>query len=598
MDPLPEDAIHSERQVKIICIGAGASGLCLAYKIRRSFRNFDLTIYDKNPTISGTWHENRYPGCACDVPSHNYTYSFEPKADWTSVYAGSLEIKGYFESFAKKYDLWTHIKTSHLVSETRWVEDEGHWQVTVKNTTSGEIISDWCHILVHATGGLSQPEWPNVPGINKYKGIKVHSADYDESLSLQGKDVILVGAGSSAVQILPAIQPLVKRVKIIVRSPTWVLPDIGSKNRPYTPEEIAQFTQEPHSLLTLRQVNEQTMNSIFTMYMKGTTLQSQSKSLLTAVIRDILKDEVMEKNLTPKFSVGCKRVIPSGYSYLNALKEDNVDVIYSGMASFTEQGCTTEDGQSHSSDIIICATGFDTSFVPRYPVLANGRNLQNMWAREILTGYLGIGIPGFPNTFTIGGPYSPVTNGAQLIGIEAQTDYICAFIDRFQTEPTIRSMSVKRDVCDEFTRHVASNMQSLVWTDDCRSSNNKYHKQVPTTWPGSTLHYLEAIREPRFEDWEFGYAGNRFAWLGDGLSQVEWDPTADLAYYIREADDSAPASRRARNLAIGKTGSLSPRVLHCLTKLVVPGSPETVRGEKGIETVRVTKIAGVEAEQQ
>jgi cation diffusion facilitator CzcD-associated flavoprotein CzcO len=151
------------------------------------------------------------------VPSHNYTYSFDPKADWTSVYAGSREIKAYFESFAEKYDLWKYIKTSHLVSETRWVEDEDHWQVTVKNTTSGEVTSDWCHILVHATGGLNQPEWPNVPGIETYKGVQVHSADYDESLSLQGKDVILVGAGSSAVQILPAIQPIVQKVTIFIR---------------------------------------------------------------------------------------------------------------------------------------------------------------------------------------------------------------------------------------------------------------------------------------------------------------------------------------------------------------------------------------------
>lgn len=244
--------------------------------------------------------------------------------------------------------------------------------------------------------------------------------------------------------------------------------------------------------------------------------------------------------------------------------------MYSGLASFTEGGCVTEDGQSHAADVIICATGFNTSFVPRYPVWAHGRNLQDVWTGQALTGYLGVGIPEFPNTFTLSGPYSPVTNGAQLIGIEAQTDYICAFIDRFQTEP-IHSMSVKRDACEEFTQHVAETMQTMVWTDDCRSSNNKYHKEVPTTWPGSTLHYLEAIREPRFDDWAFKYSKgrNRFAWLGSGLSQAEWDPTADLGYYVRQRDDSAYASRRARSLAIAKTGSLPPRVLHRQPKLAL-----------------------------
>jgi len=151
------------------------------------------------------------------VPAHNYTYSFEPKSDWTSVYAGSREIRGYFESFAAKYNLGAYIKTSHIVTEARWAEEDGQWQITVRDLKSGQVFTDWCHILVHAAGRLNQPEWPKVPGIDQYKGVKVHSAAYDENLSLDGKNVLIVGAGSSAVQILPAIQPIVKRVKILIR---------------------------------------------------------------------------------------------------------------------------------------------------------------------------------------------------------------------------------------------------------------------------------------------------------------------------------------------------------------------------------------------
>ena len=238
------------------------------------------------------------------------------------------------------------------------------------------------------------------------------------------------------------------------------------------------------------------------------------------------------------------------------------------MTSVTPSGCISDDGKQHEGDVLICATGFDTSYIPRYPILGpNGRNLQIEWADSIM-GYMGVGISEFPNTFTMLGPYTPVSNGPTMVAIEAQADYICSFIDRYQTEP-IHSMAVKQDVCAEFKEHVGAAMQKAVWTDNCRNSHNNHTigGRIPTTWPGSTLHYLEAIREPRADDWEIKYTGNRFSWLGIGVSQTEWDPTADLAYYIRQSDDGQWNSRRKRNLAIAKTGSMAPRALHRQPKL-------------------------------
>ncbi|PYI09173.1 monooxygenase, partial [Aspergillus sclerotiicarbonarius CBS 121057] len=568
MDPIREEAIHNERHVKVICVGAGASGLCLAYKLQRSFQNYDLTIYEKNPGIAGTWYENRYPGCACDVPSHNYVYSFEPKSDWSSVYASSSEIKEYFNDFVDKYELRKNILTSHMVTEAKWVEESGRWQVTVTDLTTGQTVHNWCHILIHATGYLNKPAWPEIPGLADFKGIKLHSAMYDESVSLEGKNVLLIGAGSSAVQILPAIQPIVNRVKIFIRSPTWLLPDISTEAGKFSQEQIDKFLNNPESVTALRQDNERTMNSIFTMYLKDTVLQEQAKGLLTSVMKNAFQDQEMEDRLIPKFAVGCKRVVPSGFKYLKTLKKENVEVVYGGVTSVTPSGCIGDDGQQHEGDIIICATGFDTSYIPRYPILGpNGRNLQTEWADSIM-GYMGVGISEFPNTFTMLGPYTPVSNGPTMVAIEAQADYICSFIDRYQTEP-IHSMALKQDVCVEFKEHVGSVMQKAVWTDSCRNSHNNHTigGRIPTTWPGSTLHYLEAIREPRVDDWEIKYTGNRFSWLGIGVSQTEWEPTADLAYYIRQSDDGQWNSRRKRNLAIAKTGSMVPRALHRQPKL-------------------------------
>ncbi|KAI1855661.1 hypothetical protein JX266_000526 [Neoarthrinium moseri] len=583
MDPAEKDAIHNERFVRIICIGAGASGICLAYKLNRSFTKFSLTVYEKNPGIGGTWYENRYPGCACDVPSHNYTFSFDPKPDFSSVYAGSNEIRSYFEDFVSKHGLSHLIHMSHLVTRATWDEEKGEWTVEAKNLATGQTVESVCDILVHATGYLNKPAWPHVSGLENFKGIKAHSADYDETIDLRGRDVLIIGGGSSAVQILPAIQPIVRSAKIIIRTPSWMLPDISTETSTFTSHQIEEFVNKPELLMALRQENERTMNSIFTVYMKNSVLQNQAKALLKSATKDILREYDSVDALIPEFSVGCKRVIPSGFRFLRTLKEANVNVIHSSASSFNSSGCITEDGQYHEADVIICATGFDTSYVPRYPVIASGLNLQSEWSRSIM-GYMGVGISGFPNTFTLLGPYTPYSNGPTLIAAEAQADYICSFIDRYQTEP-IHSMTIRPSVCKEFTEQVATVMEKLVWTDNCRNTHNnsRVGSRVPTTWPGSTLHYLEAIREPRWNDWDFQYRGNRFAWMGNGVSQAEWDPTTDLAYYIRQHDDSPHLGRKARNLAIAKSGTRPARELHRQAKLGPVKAETMAYGEVGIE---------------
>jgi cation diffusion facilitator CzcD-associated flavoprotein CzcO len=212
-----------------------------------------VKIYDKNPEIGGTWYENRYPGCACDVPSHNYTFSFDPNPTYSSVYAGSEEIKSYFEAFVSKHDLGQFIHTSHLVKRT----------VEAENLVTGQMVKSVCDILIHATGYLNKPAWPRVSGLDDFKGVKLHSADYDKSIDITGQSVLIIGGGSSAVQILPAIQPIVQKAKIVIRTPSWMLPDISTETSTFTPDQIREFVEKPEVLMALRQENERTMNSIF-----------------------------------------------------------------------------------------------------------------------------------------------------------------------------------------------------------------------------------------------------------------------------------------------------------------------------------------------
>ncbi|UPL03045.1 hypothetical protein LCI18_013979 [Fusarium solani-melongenae] len=563
MDPLRKDAIHNERFVKIICVGAGFSGLCLAYKLRRSFQNYALTIYEKNDGVGGTWFENTYPGCACDVPSHNYTYSFEPKADFSGVLASFDEIRDYLETFAGKYDLLRHIRTSHQVLETSWDPLKGQWMVSSTNLRSRETVHDWCHLLVHATGYLNKPMWPKAPGIETFRGPKLHSAQWDDNVSLEGKNVLLVGSGASSAQILPAIQPIVNTVKVFVRTPRWSLPSVSSKEGKFVPAERQRLANDPDAVLNLRLENERTLNSFFTMYMKGTVLQSQARQHLEDEMKKIIPDPELQKKLVPDFAVGCKRILPSGDQFLHAINKGNVEVVCSGVRCFTETGCISDDDQSHQGDVIICATGFDTSFIPRYPILFNGHNLQDDWSASI-TGYMGVGISECPNSFTLAGPWTPISNGPVIIALESQADFICAFIDKYQTEPGIHSMRLKAAACYDFKTYVAQATKRMVWSDNCHNSHNIRANwgQASITWPGSTLHYLEALREPRFEDYEFDFCGNRFAWMGNGLSQTEWDPTAELAYYIRNSDDGRHLSRGARTKSISKSGTRPERELH------------------------------------
>lgn len=512
------------------------------------------------------------------------------------MYSGSGQIRTYLDDFCSKHALRRFIRPSHTVTSTVWDAEAGEWAVEVRQNDTGEMVQDRCDLLVHATGYLNKPEWPKVPGLDAFKGPKLHSADYDESIDLTGKRVLLVGAGSSAVQILPAIQPIASHVKTFIRSPSWFLPQITTRNGDYTDEEIRSFIKDPSLVTKIRLENERAMNSIFTIYMKGTVLQAQSVQLLSSEARRILDDPEVEAKLIPDFAVGCKRIIPTGSRYLQALKRDNVDMVFTGVSRFTESGCVDDEGVAHEGDVVICATGFDTSYIPRYPIRAHGRNLQHEWAQK-LNGYMGVGVAGFPNTFTMLGPYSPVSNGPTLAAVESQADYICAFVDRWQTEASIKTVTLRPQASADFTEHVDNVMRGLVWTDGCRNSHNNHSpgSRVPTTWPGSSLHYLEAMREVRFDDWEFTHSGNRFSFLGTGISQTEWDPTSDSAYYIRTEDDGKHGSRRMRNLAIAKTGSMPPRQLHRQAKLGPKASLDGSHEKKASVVVDVQPAIKVEA---
>ncbi|USP76269.1 hypothetical protein yc1106_03543 [Curvularia clavata] len=553
-----ERPIHAERHVRIICVGAGASGLLMAYKLQRHFSNYTLQIYEKNAEVSGTWFENRYPGCACDVPSHNYTWSFEPKLDWSAVYASSKEIFAYFNNFARKYDLHQYVKTRHQVIGAEWDKQKGGYHVKVKDLETGQSTEDHCDILINASGILNNWQWPAIPGLDKYKGTLLHTANWNDNIDLAGRNVGLIGNGSSGIQVLPAIQPYVQKVTTFIREPTWVSPVQGLEQHVFSENEKQTFAMEPGALLQYRKDIERGLNGQFSTFLKNTTTNIETEAYFRQQMSEKLKNPYLEQRLVPNWRVGCRRLTP-GVGYLEALGKPNVQTVYGEINEITERGCLCDDGNEYPVDVLICATGFNTSFKPRFPVInSSGANLQDAWAKEPRS-YFGLAAPDFPNYLIFLGPNCPIGNGPVLSGIEAQADYMCKLIDRFQTH-NISSFAPKTEAVDDFIAFKDAFMKKTVWDEPCRSWYKGLGPDGPVTalWPGSTLHYIEALMELRLEDWDVKYNGNRFNWLGNGYSQTEVDPTSDWAFYIRDEDDDEPISRLKKLRIINKSGTMKP----------------------------------------
>jgi cation diffusion facilitator CzcD-associated flavoprotein CzcO len=509
--------------------------------------------------IDPVFHTSDKPRrCACDVPSHNYTWSFEPKLDWSAVYPPAKEIFDYFEGFAQKYGLHQYVKTQHQVVGATWNHDKGGYDVKIQDNTTGTLITDHCDILVNAGGILNNWRWPAIPGLDKYKGVLLHTANWDDSVSLEGKHVGLIGNGSSGIQVLPAIRDKCAKVTTFIREPTWVSPVQGLEQHRYSEQEKDEFATKPNALLDYRKVVETGLNGQFGIFLKNNKINQETHKHMLDQMKQKLNDPYLETKLIPDWSVGCRRLTP-GVNYLESLTKPNVKVVYGEINEITERGCLCDDGNEYPVDILICATGFDTTFKPRFPVVApSGDDLQDKWAKDPES-YFGVAAAGFPNYLIFLGPNCPIGNGPVLSAIEAQADWMCQLIDRFQTT-NMHTFSPREDAVRDFVAYKDHFMKRTVWADPCRSwYKPRADGPVVALWPGSTLHYIEAIKELRLDDFEVGYAGNRFAWLGNGYSQTELDVTADWAYYIRERDDDPPLSTAGRRKLLTKSGTVRGR---------------------------------------
>lgn len=541
----------SRPKFRIVLAGAGASGIDFLHFAREELQKslgVELVCYEKNSDIGGTWFENRYPGCACDIPSVCYQFTWKPKPDWTKFYSGRQEIWQYFKDIVNEEGLDKYITFRSEVKKAAWNDLTSKWELKIAKSDERGIIKEWdeeCDYFVNTTGFLNAWKLPGIKGLHSFEGILTHTANYDETIDLNGKRVVVIGSGSSGIQIIAAIQKVVKELHVCIRGPTWITPSFAQAfagengtNFDYSTEQKKDWSENPQNYLAYRKMIEKDMNQRFKFLLTDTKEADGARNFASSEMAKKLNHDphLVDKIIPKTFNVGCRRPSP-GPGYLEALVAPNSTVYTEDIREITPKGFRTSTGEEVEVDIIICATGFDTSFLPRFPIIGlNGVDIRDLWKTKPLS-YLSVGVPRIPNYFIYIGPYGPLAHGASLTIIEALTQYLIQVIKKMRHDH-IRRLSPSPAATEAFGEHASLYVERTAWVGPCRSWFKQGTEDGPVVmWPGSRLHFFDIMREPRYEDYEIEYLhGNRYGFLGNGFSSREFDGS-DTTYYMGNLEE-------------------------------------------------------------
>ncbi|KAL2199534.1 hypothetical protein P885DRAFT_30388 [Corynascus similis CBS 632.67] len=555
--------VENLRPLRVVVVGAGFSGILAAIRIPERLRNVELVVYEKNEGVGGVWWLNKYPGVACDIPSHSYQYSFAPNPNWSNLYAPGSEIQQYLQDVAERFGATRFIKTCHQVEHCAWDDVEKKWKIKVTNLSTGETFQDAANVLITARGQLNDISWPNIPGLGTFQGKVMHSGEWDTSYDFRNKRIGIIGNGSSAIQIIPNLQKVEgAQLTCFMRSPTWISSAFGDEgmielgldpaNTAFSPEQRHKLATDPSALFKLRKVFESGGNLIHDSTIRGTAMQQECQTAFHRAMHAKLSTRPdLLKLLIPSFAPGCRRLTP-GKGFLESLLEPNVNVVSDPICEIMPTGVSTitntnTNKDHYPVDVLICATGYNVSSPPAFPVLGRGGvSLAARWADRAET-YLSLAVDGFPNMLLMFGPNSAIGFGSLTRILEAEADYALALVRKLQKED-YASAEPRPERVRDFMDYVDAYFEGTVYTDDCRSWYRRGDKVVGL-WPGSTLHALEALRAPRWEDWVYetvrdGSSGheNRLRWLGNGRSVTQL--SGDPSWYINPDEVQVPLEGR------------------------------------------------------
>ncbi|MEV6555474.1 NAD(P)/FAD-dependent oxidoreductase [Nocardia sp. NPDC051756] len=473
------------RRVKTIIIGGGFSGLGLAIRLSQQGRN-DFLVLERGGDVGGTWRDNTYPGAACDVPSHLYSYSFALNPDWSRSFSRQGEIQQYIQGVAKKYQVYDKHIFDCDVTSARWNNDTARWEV---ESTQGSFVAE---TVVSAVGALCEPALPDIKGINDFQGETFHSARWNHDADLAGKRVAIIGTGASSIQIVPAIADKVAHLDVYQRTAPWLLPRL---DRPYTKLERLAFKHVPGFQRLSRAAIYAARETQVVGLAKLPALMGAFELIAKAKLRAEVRDPELRAKVTPNFRIGCKRMLISN-NYYPAISRDNVDVVTDGIAEVRANSIVTQDGTEREIDALIVATGFHVTDSPTYETIAgrDGRTLSEVFDEIGQQAYKGATIANFPNMFFLLGPNVGLGHTSMVYMIESQLNYVAdalATVDKLG----LQTVEVRRDVQDEFNKDLQRKLSKSVWLNGgCASWYLDKHGNNTTLWPDFTFEFRRLTR--------------------------------------------------------------------------------------------------------
>lgn len=479
---------------RTLIIGSGFSGLGMGIALQQ--QGVDFLILEKADEIGGTWRDNTYPGCACDIPSHMYSFSFEPKPDWTHMWSFQPEIQEYLLGVTEKYGLRDHVHFGAHVDRAHWNDAQGRWHVHTKD--GREYVAQF---LVSAAGGLHIPLVPDIPGADEFTGVTFHSARWDHGVDLAGKRVAVIGTGASAIQIVPEIVDQVGALHVYQRTPAWVMPRINNAF-PQWMRDV--FTNVPGARALLRAAIYWIHEAVGFAMTRQPRLLKIGELLGRWNIRRSVSDRELRRKLVPSYTAGCKRILNSD-TYYRGIAHPHTTVITERIERMTPTGIVTADGVERPVDVVVFATGFHVTDSYTYVDIrgAAGEDLVDRWNREGIQAHRGITVAGMPNLFFLLGPNTALGHNSVVFMIESQIRYVAQAIAAVD-ERGAHALAPTREAQDAFNAELQGELAGTVWsTGGCRSWYLDSHGVNRTLWSGMTWQYWLSTRRLRTAEYEF-----------------------------------------------------------------------------------------------
>jgi cation diffusion facilitator CzcD-associated flavoprotein CzcO len=469
--------------VAVAVIGSGFAGLGMAIRLK-ALGVDDFVVLERGDDVGGTWRDNTYPGCQCDVPSHLYSFSFALNPQWTRTFSMQPEIWSYLRRVADDFDVRRHVRFGHDVTAAEWDEASGRWRLT---TPHGTLEAD---AVVAGVGALSAPSYPDLPGLATFEGAVFHSAKWDHDVDLTGKRVAVVGTGASAIQFVPKLQPAVSHMTIFQRTAPWVMPH---PDRPLSRAEQRVYRALPRAQKLMRDGIYWARETTVLAFMHPQLMRHGEKLARRHLAKQV-HDTALREKLTPHYRMGCKRVLLSN-EYFPALQQPNVDVVTTGISEVRARSIVDVDGVEREVDAIILGTGFKVIDMPFADKVRgrDGKTLTEAWNGK-MQAYKGTTIAGFPNYFKLMGPNTGLGHNSVVFMIEAQISYV---IDALRTlrEQGASTVEVKREVQEAYDAELQRRLRGTVWnTGGCASWYLDAHGRNSTIWPGFTWPFKRRTR--------------------------------------------------------------------------------------------------------